>query len=60
MENKKPIVEESELDIENLRYFEGLSVEKKLEFVEQLQDFFNQTMPPENKEKWERLKEKGF
>lgn len=60
MENKEKIAEESELDIESLRYFESLSVEKKLEFVEQLQDFFNQTMPTENKEKWERLKEKGF
>jgi len=57
---KKLILNKDDIESEDLRYFSGLSAEKKLDFVEQLQDFLNQVMPVENKQLWERLKEEGF
>ena len=60
MKNEIPLREEEDFDVENLRYFSKLSAEKKLEFLEQLQEFLNQAMPKENKKLWERLKEEGF
>ncbi len=58
--DKESLTTETDFDIEDLRYFSGLSAEEKLNFVEQLQDFLNQAMPVENKQLWERLKEDGF
>ena len=58
MKKSEPEIKDPE--IEDLRFFSGLSAEKKLEFLEQLQDFLNQAMPPENKKMWEQLKEEGF
>lgn len=58
MKNKDTKLEEP--DIEDLRVFSRMTAEKKLEFLEQLQDFLNVAMPPENKKLWERLKQEGF
>ncbi len=58
--DKTPFTTETDFDVEDLRYFSGLSAEEKLDFVEQLQDFLNQAMPAESKQLWERLKEDGF
>lgn len=60
MESKISPENDSDIDLEDLQYFMSLSVEKKLEFLEQLQKFLSETMPQENKDIWERLKQEGF
>ncbi|MBU0504779.1 MAG: hypothetical protein ABII18_11395 [bacterium] len=47
-------------DEQDLRYFMTLSAREKLEQLESLNKFINQTITQENQEIWEKLQEMGY
>jgi len=47
-------------DIEDIKRYMGLSVEKKLNYLEEINDFFREAMPQESKNAWEILKQAGW
>ncbi|MBI2340111.1 MAG: hypothetical protein HYU99_07100 [Deltaproteobacteria bacterium] len=49
-----------DIDMERIKYFKGLSVRKKLDYLEQLNLFFNRITPAKSKKIWEKLKQQGF
>ena len=55
-----PKYSEEEWDTERLKYFISLSVEEKLHYLEQLNTFLHQVMPPTSQEIWQKLKQEGF
>ena len=57
-ENKVKI--EEDFDIEDIKRYMGLSVEKKLNYLEEINNFFMEAMPQESKNAWERLKQTGW
>jgi hypothetical protein len=49
-----------DFDIEDIKRYMGLSVEKKLNYLEEINDFFKEAMPKESKDAWEILKQAGW
>jgi hypothetical protein len=47
-------------DVEDLKKYMSLSVEKKLIYLQEMSNFFREIMPPENKKAWEELKKNGW
>ncbi len=45
---------------DDLKRYMNLSVEKKFEYLEEINKFFNAAMPKENKEIARRLREEGY
>ena len=60
MEKQNNAFTEEEIDIEQIKAFMALSAEEKLRRLEELNDFYQQTMPQKSKAVWEKLKEQGF
>jgi hypothetical protein len=59
MQESKDKIEE-DFDIEDIKRYMGLSVEKKLKYLEEMNNFFMEAMPQESKNAWERLKQTGW
>lgn len=58
---KKKILELDEgYDLNEFLSYRKLPVSKKLEYLEEMTEFFNKLTPRENKIAWEKLKEEGF
>ena len=58
---KKEILEkDEEYDLNDFLSYRKLSVSKKLEYLEEVTEFFNKLIPEKNKKAWEKLKEEGF
>lgn len=49
-----------EFDIEDVKYFMSLSLKQKLQYLEELNSFFDKHTPAKNKKIWQKLKEQGF
>ena len=47
-------------DIEDLKRYMSLSVEKKLNYLEEINRFLMEAMPAESKKAWEELKRQGW
>ena len=48
------------IDIEDLKRYMSLSVEEKLIYLERMNSFMREAMPPESKKAWEELKKIGW
>lgn len=59
MKNKKKLVNEF-INDEDLKRYMKLPVEKKFEYLEEMNKFLNEAMPKENKEIAKKLREEGF
>jgi hypothetical protein len=59
MQDTKEKVNE-DFDIEDIKIYMGLSVEKKLNYLEHINDFFKEAMPQKSKDAWEILKQAGW
>ena len=59
MKNKNKIQDEY-INDEDLKRYIDLSPEKKLEYLEEMNLFLNEAMPPENKRIAKKLREEGF
>ena len=57
MKLKKKILE---YNIEDLKRYMSLSVEKKLNYLEEINRFLMEAMPAESKKAWEELKRQGW
>ena len=47
-------------DINQFLSYRKLPVSKKLEYLEEVTEFFNKLTPEKNKRAWEKIKEMGF
>ena len=47
-------------DVEDLKRYMSLSVEEKLNYLQEINSFFMETMSSESKKAWEELKKKGW
>ena len=47
-------------DVEDLKRYMSLSVEEKLIYLQEMNDFFREVMPLESKKAWEELKKNGW
>ena len=47
-------------DIEDLKRYMSLSVEEKLNYLEEINRFLIEAMPAESKKAWEELKRQGW
>ena len=47
-------------DVEDLKRYMALSVEKKLIYLQEANSFFMEAMPAESKKAWEELKKNGW
>ena len=47
-------------DIKDLKRYMSLSVEKKLNYLEEINRFLMEAMPAESKKAWEELKRQGW
>ncbi|SPD71797.1 hypothetical protein PITCH_A1040011 [uncultured Desulfobacterium sp.] len=47
-------------DVEDLKRYRTLPVEKKLIYIEEASRFFKEAMPAESKKAWEKLKKNGW
>ena len=52
--------DEEYFNLEDLKRYMSLPVEEKLRYLQEINAFFNQFMPPENKKVWEELKKAGW
>lgn len=52
--------DDSDFDVEQMRYFMSLSVEEKLKHLEQLNQFTHTLKPESGKKVWEQLQKEGF
>ena len=59
MKDKKNIANEF-INDEDLKRYIALSVEKKMEYLEEMNRFLNEAMPLENKKIAKKLREEGF
>ncbi len=48
------------VDVEDLKRYMSLSVEEKLNYLEEMNSFLKEAMPVENKRAWEELKKMGW
>ena len=51
---------EGEYDIDSILAYQKLSVSKKLEYLDEMNDFFSKLTPVKYKKAWLKLKEEGF
>ncbi len=51
---------EDEYDLDSILAYRKLSVSKKLEYLDEINDFFGKLTPEKNKKAWLKLKEEGF
>ena len=51
---------EDEYDLDSIFAYQKLSVSKKLEYLDEMNDFFSKLTPEKNKKAWLKLKEEGF
>ena len=47
-------------DVEDLKRYMSLSVEKKLNYLEEINSFLAEVMPMNSKKAWEELKKSGW
>ena len=47
-------------NVEDLKRYMSLSVEEKLIYLEKMNSFMREAMPPESKKAWEELKKIGW
>ena len=47
-------------NIEDLKAYMSLSVEEKLIYLQEINSFFAEIVPDENKKAWEKLKQEGW
>ena len=59
MKDKKKITNEF-INDEDLKRYMALPAEKKMEYLEEMNQFLNEAMPQENKEIAKKLREEGF
>lgn len=59
MKDKSKIKNEY-INDEDLKRYISLSPEKKMEYIEEMNDFLNAAMTPENKKIAKKLREEGF
>ncbi|MBI3591795.1 MAG: hypothetical protein HY094_10510 [Candidatus Melainabacteria bacterium] len=59
MKDKNKIKDEY-INDEDLKRYIDLSPEKKLEYLNEMNQFLNAAMPPENKKIAQKLREEGF
>ena len=58
---KKKILEGDDgYDLNEFLSYRKLPVSKKLEYLEEVTEFFNKLTPKENKLAWQKLKEEGW
>ena len=51
---------EDEYDLDSILAYQKLSVSKKIEYLDEMNDFFSKLTPEKNKKAWLKLKEEGF
>ena len=51
---------DEDYDLSEFISYRRLPVSKKLEYLEEVAEFFNKLIPEKNKRAWEKLKEEGF
>ncbi|OGI10579.1 MAG: hypothetical protein A3I68_06715 [Candidatus Melainabacteria bacterium RIFCSPLOWO2_02_FULL_35_15] len=51
---------EDEYDMDSILAYQKLSVSKKLEYLDEMNDFFSKLTPEKNKKAWLKLKEEGY
>ena len=54
------IIENSEYDVETCLRYRSTPISRKLEYLDEMNDFFYKLTPKENRLAWQKLKEKGF
>lgn len=47
-------------NVEDLKRYMALTAEQKLIYLEEMNKFFHEAMPPESKKAWEELKKNGW
>ena len=47
-------------NIEDLKAYMSLSVEEKLDYLHEINSFFAEVIPDENKKAWDKLKQEGW
>lgn len=52
--------EDDEYDMDSILAYQKLSVSKKLEYLDEMNDFFSKLTPEKNKKAWLKLKEEGY
>lgn len=53
-------IENSEYDIETCLRYRSIPITKKLEYLDEINEFFYKLTPKENRLAWQKLKELGF
>jgi len=53
-------IENSEYDVEACLHYRSIPITKKLEYLDEMNEFFYKLTPKENRLAWEKLKEMGF
>ena len=51
---------ENEYDLDSIFAYQKLPVSRKLEYLDEMNDFFSKLTPEKNKKAWLKLKEEGF
>lgn len=51
---------EDEYDLDSILAYRKIPVSKKLEYLDEMNDFFSKLTPEKNKKAWLKLKEEGF
>jgi len=59
MKESEDTIEEY-IDVEDLKKYIALSVEKKLIYLQEVNSFFMEAMTPQSKKAWEKLKRNGW
>lgn len=59
MKGSEDTIEEY-IDVEDLKKYMALSVEKKLIYLQEVNSFFMEAMTPQSKKAWEELKRNGW
>ena len=54
------IIKNSEYDIETCLRYRSIPITKKLEYLDEMNEFFYKLTPKENRLAWQKLKEEGF
>lgn len=51
---------EDEYDLDSIFAYQKLPVSKKIEYLDEMNEFFSKLTPEKNKKAWLKLKEEGF
>lgn len=53
-------IENPEYDLETCLRYRSIPISKKLEYLDETNEFFNKLTPLKNKRAWEKLREEGW